>query len=318
MTFDILPAVAITLGAVYSLLMLATLAIVVIRRRHPEKDVTELRQRTNSWWVMITIFSIAILLERGPAISLLGFVSFLALKEYLSLVPTRQADRRVLFWLYLTIPIQYYLAYIHWYGLFIIFVPVWVFLFLPVRMFLIGSTEGFLRAAGTLHWGVMLTVFCISHAAYLLSLPNIDNSLTGSVGLLLFLVLLTEFNDVAQYIWGKSLGRRKIVPAISPGKTWEGFAGGVASTVLISWAISPYLTPFTGGHAIAAGALIATAGFIGDSTFSAIKRDMGVKDSSRFIPGHGGILDRVDSLTFSAPVFFHYVFFFHYGDIIGT
>lgn len=318
MTFGIPQAVLTILIGVYGALLLATAALAVIGRVSPGRDLTELRQRTNSWWVMITIFALAIVLDRGPAIAFLGFVSFLALKEYLSLIPTRRADRRVLFWAYLTIPAQFYLAYVHWYGLFIIFIPVWIFLFLPLRMLLIGATDGFLRAAGTLHWGVMITVFCFSHAAYLLSLPQIDNPMAGSVGLLLFLVLLTQFNDVAQYLWGKSLGRHKIVPAVSPGKTWEGFLGGVITTAAVSYVLAPYLTPFTGWHSVAAGAIIAIAGFVGDITISAIKRDIGVKDSSSLIPGHGGVLDRIDSLTFSAPVFFHYVYFFFYGARIET
>lgn len=318
MTIDIPQAVLMTLSGVYGVLVFATAAIAVMDKIHPQRDLTELRRRTNSWWVMISIFTIAIVLDRGPAIAFLGFVSFLALKEYLSLIPTRRADRRVLFWVYLTIPAQFYLAYVHWYGLFIIFIPVWIFLFLPLRMLLIGATDGFLRAVGTLHWGVMITVFCFSHAAYLLSLPQTDSLMAGSVGLLLFLVLLTQFNDVAQYVWGKSLGRHKIVPAVSPGKTWEGFLGGGVTTALAAYFLSPYLTPFIGWHAVTAGVIIAIAGFAGDVTISAIKRDIGVKDSSSFIPGHGGVLDRVDSLTFSAPVFFHYVYFFFYGARIET
>ena len=190
--------------------------------------------------------------------------------------------------------------------MFIIFFPVWVFLFLPMRMMLVGATEGFLRAAGTLHWGLMITVFNLSHAAYLLSLPRIDNPESGSVGLLLFLVILTEFNDVAQYVWGKAVGRRKIVPSVSPGKTWAGFWGGVATTTAVAFFLAPYLTPLDGWHRAVAGAIIA------------VERDIGVKDASTFIPGHGGILDRIDSLTFSAPVFFHFVFFLYYGSRIQS
>ena len=258
------------------------------------------------------------ILERTAAIVFLAFVSFLALKEYFSLIPTRRTDRRVIFWAYLAVPLQYFWVYDYWYGMFIIFIPVWIFLFLPLRMITIGSPDGFLRAAGTLHWGLMITVFNLSHAAYLVSLPRFENPQAGSVGLLLFLVILTQLNDVAQYVWGKSLGKRKILPSVSPGKTWAGFLGGVATTTAASWGLAPYLTAIDGWHQAAAGTVIAIAGFVGDVTISAIKRDLGVKDTSSFIPGHGGILDRVDSLTFSAPVFFHAVFYFYYGEILGT
>ncbi len=308
----------ITLVSIYGVLAVATVIVMALKRARPERDYTELVKRTNSWWVIITIFAIAVVLNRTGAIIFLGFVSFMALKEYFSLVPTRRADHRVLFWAYLAIPIQFYWVYDYWYGMFIIFIPVWVFLFLPMRMMLVGTTEGFLRAAGTLHWGLMITVFNISHAAYLLSLPRIDNPETGSVGLLLFLVILTEFNDVAQYVWGKAVGRRKIVPSVSPGKTWAGFWGGVATTTAVAFLLAPYLTPLAGWHRAVAGAIIAVAGFAGDVTISAIKRDIGVKDASTFIPGHGGILDRIDSLTFSAPVFFHFVFFLYYGSRIQS
>ena len=303
----------ITLGAVYGVLVFASTLIFILKRAYPDKDYKELTQRTNSWWVMISIFAVAVIVDRMTAVIFLAFVSFLALKEYFSLIPTRRTDRRVIFWAYLAVPLQYFWVYQYWYGMFIIFIPVWAFLFLPLRMLIIGNTEGFVRSAGTLHWGLMITVFNLSHAAYLLSLPLLDNPDTGSVGLLLFLVILTQFNDVAQYVWGKSLGGRKILPKVSPGKTWAGFLGGVATTSLAAYFLSPYLTPLTGWHQAGAGALIAVAGFIGDVTISAIKRDLGVKDTSSFIPGHGGILDRVDSLTFSAPVFFHAVFFFYYG-----
>jgi phosphatidate cytidylyltransferase len=243
---------------------------------------------------------------------LFGFLSFLALKEYLSLIPTRRADRRVLFWTYLAILAQYYWVGIAWYGLFIIFIPVYMFLFLPIRMILIGETEGFLKAAGTLHWGLMTTVFCLSHAAYLLVLPEEVNPAAGGAGLLLFLVFLTELNDILQYIWGKLLGQHKIIPKVSPNKTWEGFLGGVVTTTFVAVLLAPWLTPLNLWQSGFAGILIATAGFFGDVSISAIKRDLGIKDSGNLLPGHGGILDRVDSLTYTAPLFFHFIYYLHY------
>ena len=306
-------AATVTIASLYGVLFLSTLIILLLKRMRPETDFSEVATRTNSWWVMITIFSLAVILERGAAIIFLGFISFLAFKEYLSLIPTRRADHKILLWAYLSIPLQFFWVYSYWYGMFIVFIPVWIFLLLPMRMVTIGATDGFLRAAGTLHWGLMITVFNLSHVAYLLSLPQIDNPMAGSVGLLLFLVILTQFNDVAQYVWGKSLGRRKIVPAVSPKKTWEGFLGGVATTAVLGFFLAPYLTPLEGWHRLMAGAIIAVSGFVGDVIVSAVKRDLGVKDCSNLIPGHGGILDRVDSLTVSAPVFFHYIFYLYSG-----
>ncbi|MEW5771288.1 MAG: phosphatidate cytidylyltransferase [Pseudomonadota bacterium] len=303
---------ALFLGGIFALLIVASLAVFGLRRAHPERDYAELAARVNSWWVMAGVFAAAMALDRSLSIVFLALVSFLALKEYFSLIPTRRADRRVLFWAYLAIPAQFYWVATGWYGMFIIFIPVYLFLLLPMRMVLIGETAGFLRAAGSLHWGLMLTVFNLSHMAFLLALPAAGNPAGGGAGLVLFLMFLTQFNDVAQYVWGKTLGRHKIIPKVSPKKTWEGFLGGVATTTLAATLLAPLLTPLAGWEGPAAGLLIGLAGFVGDVNISALKRDLGIKDSGSLIPGHGGILDRVDSLTFTAPLFFHFLYYLHY------
>jgi phosphatidate cytidylyltransferase len=305
-------SVQIAFIAIGCLLAIASLVSIGLVRARPERDYTELRLRIKTWWLIVAVFAVAVLFNRTVSVVVLGLVSFLAFKEYLSLVPTRRADHRVLFWAYLAIPIQFYWVWMAWYGLFIIFIPVFVFLFLPMRMILIGETQGFLRAIGTLQWGLMITVFGLSHAAFMLVLPAAINPAGGAMGLLIYLVFLTEINDVAQYIWGKSFGKRKIVPKVSPNKTVAGFLGGVLTTTLLAALFAPFLTPLTRYEAVGAGILIGLAGFVGDVTISALKRDIGVKDSGSLLPGHGGILDRIDSLTYTAPLFFHYVYFLHY------
>ena len=306
------PNAAAFLAGIFGLLLIASLVVFILKRAHPDKDYTELASRVNSWWVMAGVFAAAMALSRGLSLMFLAFVSFLALKEYLSLIPTRRADRRVLFWAYLAIPVQFYWVAIGWYGMFIIFIPVYLFMLLPMRMVLIGETAGFLRAAGSLQWGLMLTVFNLSHMAFLLALPEAGNPAGGGAGLVLFLMFLTQFNDVAQYVWGKTLGKHKIIPKVSPKKTWEGFLGGIATTTLAAWLLAPHLPPLAGWEAPVSGLLIGLAGFVGDVNISALKRDLGVKDSGSLIPGHGGILDRVDSLTFTAPLFFHFLYYLHY------
>jgi phosphatidate cytidylyltransferase len=223
----------------------------------------------------------------------------------------------VLFYAYLAIPIQLYLVYIGWYGLFTIFIPVYMFLFLPLRMVLIGETEGFLAAAGTLYWGLMITVYSLSHVAYLLKLPNPgggtwNDSAPAGVTLVLFLIMCTQLNDVFQYLWGKSIGRRKVAPRVSPGKTWGGLLGGVVTTILLATIVGARMTPLSRGESAIAGLIIGLGGFFGDLTESALKRDLHIKDSGSVLPGHGGILDRVDSLTFTAPLFFHYIRYTHF------
>jgi phosphatidate cytidylyltransferase len=119
-----------------------------------------------------------------------------------------------------------------------------------------------------------------------------------------------ESSDVFQYVWGKLLGRHKILPTISPNKTWEGFLAGILSATLLSLLVR-FLTPFSPGETLVAPLLIAITGFAGGAVMSALKRDVGVKDFGSLIPGHGGMLDRIDSLCYAAPVFFHYVRYFH-------
>lgn len=303
------PAVQWTIAGIFGVLALVTVAVGVLRRLRPEADWTELRQRINSWWIIVAVFTIAIIGSRAVSIVFFAFVSFLALKEYFSLIPTRRADRRVLFWAYLTIPVQFYWVHLEWYGMFIIFIPVFAFLLLPLRMIMIGQTEGYLKAVGTLHWGLMTMVFSLSHAAFLLilRLKDAPDEMPGP-GLVLYLVILTELNDIAQYVWGKSLGRRKVVPQVSPGKTWAGLLGGVATTVLLATFSGPYLTPMDHVQSLIAGLVIGLGGFVGDVSISALKRDLQIKDSGALLPGHGGILDRIDSLTYTAPLFFHYVY----------
>ncbi|MDP3010206.1 MAG: phosphatidate cytidylyltransferase [Methylococcales bacterium] len=305
-------SVQIAFMAIGGLLALASLISIALVRAKPERDYTELRLRIKTWWLIVAVFAVAVLFNRTLSVTVLGFVSFLAFKEYLSLVPTRRADHRVLFWAYLAIPIQFYWVWMGWYGMFIIFIPVFMFLVLPMRMILIGETQGFLRAIGTLHWGLMITVFGLSHAAFMLVLPAAVNPAGGAMGLLIYLVFLTEINDVAQYLWGKSFGKRKISPKVSPNKTVAGFLGGLLTTTALAVVLAPFLTPLARYEALGAGVLIGLGGFVGDVTISALKRDIGVKDSGSLLPGHGGILDRLDSLTYTAPLFFHYVYYLHY------
>ncbi|HFE39009.1 MAG TPA: phosphatidate cytidylyltransferase, partial [Gammaproteobacteria bacterium] len=307
MIASISTSVAYSIFGIFCILIVASLFVFLLKKRNPGKEYAALTLRIRSWWIMASIFFVAIALSRNITLVFLGFVSFLALKEYFSIIPIRRPDRQVLFWVYLSIPLQFYWVATGWYGMFIIFIPVYLFLFIPFRMTLVGRTENFLRAAGTIHWGVMAFVFSISHVAFLLVLPPQINPVAGGAGLILFLVFLTQFNDVCQYVWGKTLGKRKIIPKISPNKTWAGFIGGVVTTTVIAFVLAPYLTPMNNLHAILAGLIISIAGFIGDVTISAVKRDIGIKDSGSMIPGHGGILDRVDSLIYTAPLFFHFL-----------
>ena len=303
--------VAMGLAAIWALLVLAGLIVFALVRARPERDYGELVSRTRTWVWILAVVTLVMAAGDQVAIVFVGLISFLAFKEFLTLTPNRATDRRVLAWAYLAIPIQFYWVYTGRYGFFIIFIPVYVFTLIAFRLLLTERTDGFIRAAATLQWGLILTVFNLSHLGFLFVLPLAVPTQAGGAGLFFFVVFLTQFNDVAQYVWGKLLGRRQVIPKVSPGKTWEGLVGGVATTTLLAVALAPVFTPFAPLYAAAAGLLIGVLGFVGDVTVSAVKRDLGVKDSGRFLPGHGGILDRLDSLTFTAPLFFHFTRFFY-------
>jgi phosphatidate cytidylyltransferase len=267
--------------------------------------IDNLNARLRAWWVIISVSTLALLFGRIGAAALFGLASFWALREFLTLTPTRPGDHRALFWVFFVItPLQYYLVAVQWYGLFIILIPVYAFLFIPMRLALSGDCTGFLERAAKIQWALMVCVYCVSHAPALLTLPIENNP-----RLLLFFLLIVQLSDVLQYIWGKLLGKHKIAPHISPNKTWEGFLGGAGTATAIGGALW-WATPFAPWQAVGMSLAITLMGFVGGLTMSAIKRDRGVKDYGTLLPGHGGVLDRIDSICFAAPVFFHLTRYF--------
>lgn len=296
---------------IFGILTIASLLFWVIGKLKPDAELKELKARTRSWWLMATVFIGATLFNTKISYIAIAFLSFAAFRELYSMLGFRRSDRRAIFWAFVSIPVQYYLAYIDWYGAYIIFIPVVMFLLLPLRLVLKGDPNGITYSMAVLQWTLMLTIFGLSHMAYLLSLPEIEGFDPGGRGLLLFLVFLTEINDVMQFTWGKLFGRYKVIPDISPNKTWEGLIGGLACTTLIGYSLA-FLTPLSTYEVLFVSFMIALAGFVGDLVMSSIKRDIGVKDTGSSIPGHGGVLDRIDSLAYTAPTFFHLVYYMAY------
>lgn len=301
------------IGIIIGILVLSTLLFYIMGALKPSEQVAELKRRTRSWWIMAFIFITATLVHPMVSFIAFGMLSFLALRELISISTNlREEDRGILIWCYLCIPVQYYLAYIGWFNLFIIFIPVLMFIWIPFLLVIGGSTSRISSSMSILPTQLMFTVFSLSHLAYLLSLPEIPHFNAGGRGLLLYVVFLTEMNDVFQFTWGKLLGRHKIIEKISPNKTWEGFVGGLITTIGMAY-ILRFLTPFTAFESLFVGATLACSGFVGDIIVSAIKRDIGIKDTGTAIPGHGGILDRIDSLAITAPVFFYLVYNLYYA-----
>ena len=300
-------------GGVLGLLVVASLIGHVLLRRTPagpaRATIENLVARVRAWWVMCAIFGLTLAVGRIGSLVLFGLLSFLALREFVTLTRTRRADHRTLFWAFFVFtPLQYWLVGQQWYGMFALLIPVYAFLFVATRVAISGDTERFLERAAEIHFGLMLCVFCVSHAPALLML-EIPGYEGRNASLLMFLVLVAQLSDVLQYVWGKLLGRRRIAPTVSPNKTIEGFVGGVATAVLIGTAVW-WITPFSPLQAAGMSAAIALMGFFGGLVMSAVKRDRGVKDFGAVIEGHGGILDRIDSICFAAPVFFHFTRYF--------
>jgi phosphatidate cytidylyltransferase len=300
---------------ILAILVLATGAVWLLKKLKPQNDWNELTGRINSWWIMAGVFFGALAVNRNISLIFFGFLSFWALKEYVTILKTRRADHWALLMAFLAIPLQFYWVYIGWYGMFLIFIPVYLFLFLPIVLMLTQETSGFLESSAKIQWGMIAFVYGLSHLGFLLMLPKINHHMANGQSLLLFLVIVTEMNDVFQYLWGKTFGKHKILPKVSPKKTWEGFIGGVLTTVFFSIVLK-FLTPFDTKQVMAISLILAVVGFCGDVVMSAIKRDVGIKDFSAVIPGHGGMLDRVDSLCYTAPVFFHIVAYFYFQGII--
>jgi phosphatidate cytidylyltransferase len=300
-------------GGVLGVLLVASFTGMLLRRTAKSDAaravIANLNARTRAWWAMCAIFALSLLVGKIGTLLLFGLLSFLALREYMTLVPTRRGDHRTLFWVFFVFtPLQYYLIGIDWYGFYVMMIPALAFLLIPTRIALAGDTEHFLERAAKIQFGLMICAYCLSHAPALLILRIPDYQGQDSQ-LLLYLVLVDQMSDVLQYVWGKLLGRHKIAPVVSPNKTWEGFVGGVATATLLGAGIW-WATPFTPLQAAAMAFAICLMGFAGGLVMSAIKRDAGVKDFGAMIEGHGGMLDRSDSLCFAAPVFFHLVRYF--------
>jgi phosphatidate cytidylyltransferase len=274
-----------------------------------QKLVANLISRVNAWWIMIAVFAVAFLAGKIGTIILFSAISYFALREFITLTPTRAGDHRTLFLaFFLLIPLHYYLIYIEWYTLFSILIPVYAFLLMPSIAVLAQDTEHFLERAAKIQWGVMICIYCISHAPALLLLP-IPHFERQNALLLFYFMLIVQLSDVLQYVFGNLFGKTKVAPIVSPNKTLEGLIGGGLSTIIIGAAMW-WITPFGPLQSAGMAAIIVTMGFLGGLVMSAIKRSLGAKDWGNMIQGHGGMMDRMDSVSFAAPIFFHLTRYF--------
>ncbi len=301
-----------TLSLVVGVMVLLGTASAVTFFLHRRRDsgldpaiVESFRTRIRAWWILLTALAAAFLIGKLATVFLFWAVSFWALREFITLTPTRPADHRTLFWVFvLCTPAQFILVGLNQYWLYSILIPVYAFLLIPARIAFSGDSKRFLERTAKIQAGLLICVYCLSYAPALLTLDMKSNP-SRNVSLLFFFILMVQLGDVFQYAWSQLPSKHPMVPTIQPSKTWEGLLGGTATSALVGAALW-WATPFPYWMAALMSLVVALMGAAGSLTMSAIKRDRGVKDYGTLVEGHGGVLDRIDSICFAAPVFFHF------------
>jgi phosphatidate cytidylyltransferase len=318
------PALYWTIFAIFASLVAGSISRFIALRNAEEKKRRQRLASLRTWWMLATFVSAGLLAGRLGICLLLTAASCVAWFEITGMFGARSEDRLAIRAGYGLIVINYLLILLGSISLFSVFLPLGSLIALAVLLLIKDKPLGYIRSAGGLLWGMLFLGYGVSHAALLMILPTSSAGPLGPAGWFLFLVILTETDDIFQAIVGRLFGahkRHRIIPTISPNKTWEGFFGGMLVIVVLAPVIAPWLTtlgqqagPFGLPEAlrpfvapIFAAILISFAGFFGDINMSAIKRDSGVKDSSNLLPGIGGVIDRVDSLSMTAPVLVYFL-----------
>jgi len=295
---DIAAPLQWTLGGIYGTLTFAGLATNLIKKTRPTWDVAEVMTRIKTWWAMTLVFTLALVAGTAVSIVLFAAISLLAMREFHRLAGLTHPIAVGLS--FSAVPVAYGLIALGypaagWLA------PIAAAAVVPMAVALAGHTDGFLQTISTAAVGLLLTLWAPLHAVLLLVMPA--SGPASGAGMLVFLVLVTEVGDVAQFLSGKAFGKVPIAPAVSPNKTRGGLIGGVAVAATLGFAIGAMLTPLSALTAATTAAILVLFGFSGDLVISAIKRDRGVKDAGSLLPGHGGVLDRIDSLIATAPLF---------------
>ena len=288
----------------------------IVSLRGAAPDVVQSRFASlKTWWILACLLAAAVMCGEPGILVLLCVAAVLSLREFVSLVGREHVGMPTTFVVFMCALVYYLLLFMGHSERVHQAAPVVFVIVLGGMRAWLGLIEGYLRSTAAMIWGLLLFVYCLSHACLVMETSAVSEPPVGKVGWFLFLVLLTETNDIMQAITGRRFGRTKITPRVSPNKSLEGLLGGMATTIVLAVVSAPWLTGLTlqrsfgEGFLVSAGAgvLISLFGFLGDINMSAFKRDVGVKDGSHLLPGQGGMIDRVNSLTFTAPVFYYFV-----------
>lgn len=297
------------LGVVVGLLVVATSVGQVVKRQPQlglnSAAIATFNRRVRAWWIICSMLALAFFFPAWVTVTFFGLMSFWALREFITLTPTRLGDHRALFWVFfLFTPLHYVLVAVNRQDIYSVLIPVFAFLFIPARIAVAGDAKRFLERVAKIQSGLLICVYCLSFAPALLNMELPGGDPYAARRLLFFFVTMALLSEAFQFIWSQLYGQHVIAPSINASRTWEGFIGGSASSALVGmffW----FVTPFELWQAALMSMLIAIMGFAGAMTMSAIKRDRGVRDYGTLVEGHGGVLDRIDAICFAAPVFYH-------------
>jgi phosphatidate cytidylyltransferase len=316
-----LPSLILALVVIFTL----GIALIIgrILKKQPESKfdpdiVRTFNKQVTSWMTICIILLVTLLLNKVVAVVLFGLVSFWALREFITMTPTRRGDHRTLFWVFLGFtPLQYVLVGYNLYDYYTIVIPVYASLFIPARIAFTSDHKRFLERTAKIQFGLLICVYSLSHAVALLNLELRSwDPRTGAwipwqgkpAGLLFFLIVVVQVSDMLHFVWDRLFGKHVIASTIHSTRSWEGLIGSAVCTgifgVILQLAFVN-ITPFTWYGAGLMSMLISVMASSGSMTMAAIKRDRGVGSYGTLVTGHLGVLDRIDSVCFAAPIFFH-------------
>ncbi|HVR52652.1 MAG TPA: phosphatidate cytidylyltransferase [Pseudorhodoferax sp.] len=299
---------------VFGLLFLVTglLVTLSVRSRH-EGDEARAAAHADWFallktsWLMVSVFWTGWVLGETAATVLFALVAFLALREFITLSPTRRGDHRSLVMaFFVVLPVQFWLVASKRFDLFTVFIPVYVFLAIPVVSALADDPQRFLERNAKLQWGIMVCVYGLSHVPALLLL-NLRGYEGRGAFLVFFLVLVVQTCMLVQHLAARRFPRPPAAPNVSRSFNWATWAIAVLAASSLGVLLSA-ITPFKPLETLAMGSIACVAGSMGHLVMKALKRDRGVTNwgaQGRSVTGANGLLDRVDALCFAAPVFFH-------------
>ena len=295
---------------VLGVLLLAGLVGMVLARiplaKKPAAVMANFSSRVRLWWWMAVVLSLAFWLGKPGITVLFGFISFYCLREFISLQYTRRSDHwAIAAGFYVILPLQYSLIWLEQYDLYTLAIPVYAFLFLPMLSALHADSTRFLERSSKVQWGLMISIYCISHVPALLVL-QIAGYEGRNLLLIAFLVLVVQSSDIAQYLVGKLTRGMPLIRRLIPEMTLKTISSGLASASLMGLLLW-WMTPFNWWQAPLIALLIAIVGMLGNLVMAAIKRDRGINSWGDTIVGYGSMLDKLESAIFAAPIYFHIV-----------